>query len=65
MRSGSPDSMSFTKSYDETTPLLSREPTEDPKAVKVNATPVPKMQLGGEFDCLMQTLSQLKIASQL
>ncbi|KAF7972101.1 hypothetical protein HWV62_18922 [Athelia sp. TMB] len=39
--------MSFTKSFDETTPLLlSREPTEDPKAVKADATPVPKMQLG-------------------
>ncbi|KAF7972102.1 hypothetical protein HWV62_18924 [Athelia sp. TMB] len=46
MRSGSTDTLSFTKSYDETTPLLSREPTEDPKAVKANATPVPKMQLG-------------------
>ena len=57
MRSGSTDTLSFTKSYDETTPLLSSEPIEDPKAVKANATPVPKMQLGGEFDCLTQTLS--------
>lgn len=37
---------------DETSPLLPNQPVEDPGAIRVKVTPLPKLQLGGELRAL-------------